>query len=168
MVASLLKPRHQSVDIDLMINILALVTYAKLEIGSLTFCVAGLIAVESFRHIAHEIETGHHKEGKRSADGRCRLGTSLKMWKSKHILLYDYAAQLNQMFNFPLLIEVCHIFISLTTASLNVLSGQREISGFYAATVIKNIIVLFLLCYVADGMRSAVGNEVDSTFHLSG
>ena len=156
LISSLLAPYYNVTLLsDLALNVWATSSYTKLEIVPSLLGVFGLIAAEGYRQIAAEIETALHVDNKSGTNDPCRVD-DLKTWKIKHLLLYDYVSELNRTFNFLLLMEICHVFISLTVTTSNICNSFTSITLYYGLIVMKNAVVLFLLCYISGKIRNAV------------
>ena len=132
---------------------------------SFLFCLMGLVAVKSFRIIRDQME--HLLNASEKADLTASLHSGqvvtseLKKWKRQYLVLYEYCAQINRMFNLPLLVDVCHIFVNFITELFYLVNetGAREwpLNVLSSINLISDVTFLFMVAFVADRIKSEVG-----------
>ena len=144
--------------IDLIFNIWIVINYARIEIVSLSFIAFGFLAVTSFRQINLEIESTLREDDKNGMNNHRLLEAGLKKWKMNYVLLCSYVIHLNCTFNFSLLIEICYVFITFPTNSSIILTGPGKMPIIFYSIIVKSVIILFLLCYIADELKNAVSD----------
>ena len=142
--------------IDLIFNIWNVINYARIEIVSLSFIAFGFLAVTSFRQITLEIESTLREDDKNGINNDRLLEAGLKKWKMNYAMLCSYVIHLNCTFNFSLLIEICYVFITFPSNSSIILTDSGRTPIIFYSYIVKSVIILFLLCYIADELKNAV------------
>ena len=137
--------------------------YDILECAPLLTAVLELnVAVAGYREINDEILVNSDQINNCTEESRPDTALKLKKWKSQYMLLYNNMAVWNDKMNFTLLIAICHFFFNFVIQSyylIIVIDGAKNYGTVFVYApimVIKQIIMLFILCKSVDALKCEV------------
>lgn len=126
---------------------------------SFLFCLMGLVAIKSFRIIRDQMERLFNASENRLLDGDM-VTCKLMKWKHQYLVVYEYCTQINSMFNLPLLVDICHIFVNFINELFYLVNGTGgrdwPLNVMSCFNLIGDVTVLFMVAFVADKIKSEV------------
>ena len=142
--------------------------------GVVLFAILSLWACYGFRAIHDEIQNVNLEN---DFCQRYDIDTNIKRWKCNYLLLFNYVNELNSMFGPILLLASCHVFVVTVTGLFfgfselsltSKLSFETELEDLIVYPS-KNLIDLFVVCFIADRIQQEVGStfQVRRVLHIT-
>ena len=153
------------IDIEIILSIISTWIYATYEFIPILFATLGLlVASTSYRQIYKNIQTCKDRSNDMAVSANNETVQQLKKWKSQHIMICDYVAHWNQIFNMHFCIGFSVIVLELIVYIFYLLirdgSFTNYVTMYTPSLLIKDVSQLFILCSAAEKVKNEVNELV--------